>query len=111
LTVCPPSLADLLPEALRHHGHASASEYLTAVKSQLAPRGYAVEPRIVEGNPAAEILAHAEMEDIDLIVMGARGIHGLAKRWLLGNVSRKVLVHATKSVLIVPAGADHAVTT
>ena len=111
LTVSPSRLlAELLPESSRRHAQESASAYLSEVERRLATRGFAVEPRIVEGDPAAAILAHAEIEDIDLIVMGARGIHGLAKRWLLGNVSRKVLVHATKSVLIVPAGADHAVT-
>lgn len=112
LTVSPSRLfAELLPESSRRHAQESASAYLSEVECRLATRGFAVEPRIVEGDPAAEILLHAEAEGIDLIVMGARGIHGLAKRWLLGNVSRKVLVHATKSVLIVPAGADHAVTT
>ncbi len=112
LTVSPSRLfAELLPESSRRHAQESASAYLSEVERRLATRGFAVEPRIVEGDPAAEILLHAEAEGIDLIVMGARGIHGLAKRWLLGNVSRKVLVHATKSVLIVPAGADHAVTT
>lgn len=107
LTVCPPSLADLLPEALRHHGHASASEYLTAVKSQLAPRGYAVEPLIGEGDPAAVILAHAEQEGVDLVVTGARGLRGGLKSLLLGSVSRKVIVHTSKSVLIVHGDSGH----
>lgn len=107
LTVCPPSLADLLPEALRHHGHASASEYLTAVKSQLAPRGYAVEPLIGEGDPAAVILAHAEQEGVDLVVTGARGLRGGLKSLLLGSVSRKVIVHTSKCVLIVHGDSGH----
>lgn len=108
LTVCPSSLfADLLPEALRHHGHASASEYLTAVKSQLAPRGYAVEPLIGEGDPAAVILAHAEQEGVDLVVTGARGHRGGLKSLLLGSVSRKVVVHTSKCVLIVHGDDAH----
>ena len=107
LTVCPPSLADLLPEALRHHGHASASEYLAAVKSQLAPRGYAVEPLIGEGDPAAVILAHAEQEGVDLVVTGARGLRGGLKSLLLGSVSRKVIVHTSKCVLIVHGDSGH----
>jgi len=105
LTVCPSSLfAELLPETVRHHGQASASEYLRTVQERLSPRGFLVERRIVEDDPAAAILANAERGEIDLIVMGSRGVHGLVKQWLLGSVSRKVLVHATTSVLIVPGG-------
>lgn len=110
LTVNPSSLlAELLPESVRRHAQESASAYLNAVERRLATRGFAVESRIVEGDPAAEILVNAEAEGIDLVVAGSRSAHGELKRWLLGSVSRKVLVHATKSVLIVPAGSDHAV--
>lgn len=110
LTVSPSRLlAELLPESARRHARESASAYLNEVERRLAKRGFAVEPRIVEGDPAAEILLNAETEGIDLVVTGSRSIHGELKCWLLGSVSRKVLVHATKSVLIVPAGSDHAV--
>jgi nucleotide-binding universal stress UspA family protein len=109
LTVCPsPPFVGLLPESARQYGQASASDYLKAVKERLSARGYEVEPRIVEGDPAAAILAHAAREGIDLVVMGARGFHGM-KRWLLGSISRKVLVHTSKSVLIVPAGPGQTV--
>lgn len=108
LTVCPSSpFADLLPEAFRHHGRVSATEYLTAVKIRLASRGYAVEPLIDEGDPAAAILAHAQHEGIDLVVTGARGLRGGLKSLLLGNVSRKVVVHTSKCVLIVHGDDTH----
>jgi len=107
LTVCPaPPLADLLPESVRDHGHASAATYLRAVADRLSPRGFAVEPRVAEGDPAAVILALAEKERVDLIIAGTRGLHGL-KRWFLGSVSRKVMVHTTKSVLIVHGDSGH----
>lgn len=107
LTVCPaPPLADLLPESVRDHGHASAATYLRAVADRLSPRGFAVEPRVAEGDPAAVILALAEKERVDLIIAGTRGLHGL-KRWLLGSVSRKVIVHTTKSVLIIHGDSGH----
>jgi nucleotide-binding universal stress UspA family protein len=79
----------------------SASEYLQTVKERLSSRGYAVEPLIVEGDPAAVILSHAETEEIDLVVTGATGLQGAMKRWLLGSASHKVIVHSVKSVLIV----------
>jgi nucleotide-binding universal stress UspA family protein len=52
------------------------------------------------GNPADEILATAGAFDADLIVVGARGMGGMA-RLLLGSVSERVLRHARCPVLIV----------
>ena len=52
------------------------------------------------GNPAGEIIATAEAFDADLVVVGARGLGGMA-RLLLGSVSEKVLRHARCPVLIV----------
>ncbi len=50
---------------------------------------------IVEG--AAEL-------DADLIVLGARGLTGIAA--FLGSVSNRVLQHAGRPVLVIPAAAD-----
>ena len=55
---------------------------------------------MIEGDPAETILKVAKTRDIDLIVMGARGmgrLHGL----LLGSTSQKVLSLAPCPVLIV----------
>jgi nucleotide-binding universal stress UspA family protein len=52
------------------------------------------------GDPADEILATAADFDPDLVVVGARGLGGVA-RALLGSVSEKVLHHARCPVLIV----------
>ena len=54
------------------------------------------------GDPAEEILVTARDFDTDLVVMGARGLGGVA-RVLLGSVSEKVLHHARCPVLIVKA--------
>ncbi|MCA9475567.1 MAG: universal stress protein, partial [Nitrospira sp.] len=42
----------------------------------------------------------AIQHEIQLIVVGARGLKGM-KRFLLGSVSQKILEHASCSVLIV----------
>jgi nucleotide-binding universal stress UspA family protein len=51
--------------------------------------GSQVQPFVVQGDPAEKIIKFAREHDIDLIVMGRRGL-GLAKELLLGSVSRKV---------------------
>lgn len=61
-----------------------------------------VEVRTVarEGEPADAILDVAEEEEIELIVVGHKGMTG-TKRFLLGSVPNKVSHHAPCSVLIV----------
>ncbi|MGH2738961.1 MAG: universal stress protein [Actinomycetota bacterium] len=53
-----------------------------------------------EGNPADAILEIAEREDVDLIVVGNRGMPK-GQRMVLGNVPNHVSHHARCSVLIV----------
>ena len=52
------------------------------------------------GDPPLAILESAKQQDVQMIVVGARGMKGI-KRFLLGSVSQKVLEHAPCSVLIV----------
>jgi len=52
------------------------------------------------GDPASEVVATAIGYDTDLVVVGARGLGGMA-RLLLGSVSEKVLRDAKCPVLIV----------
>jgi nucleotide-binding universal stress UspA family protein len=72
---------------------------LADVERSLTAQGIAValEPRA--GDPATAILDTAEKADVELIVMGTRGL-GTAERWLIGSVSDKVLHHAHCSVLV-----------
>ena len=53
-----------------------------------------------EGSPADVILKTVEEEDVDLIVMGTSGKHGL-DRFLLGSVTEKVVRSAKVPVLAV----------
>ncbi|MNT75297.1 putative universal stress protein [compost metagenome] len=55
--------------------------------------------------PADTILAVAEEEHVDLIVMGSHGRTGLG-RFLLGSVSSQVSTHAPCSVLIAKPRQD-----
>ena len=53
-----------------------------------------------EGSPADVILKTIEEEDVDLVVMGTSGKHGL-DRFLLGSVTEKVVKSAKCPVLAV----------
>jgi nucleotide-binding universal stress UspA family protein len=60
-----------------------------------------VETRLEEdGRPADVIVEIARDEDVDMIVMGNRGIGGITG-WVLGSTSRRVVDSCTKPILIV----------
>ena len=59
-----------------------------------------VEIRLMEGRPSATIVDEAENNDIDLIVIGSRGLGGLTG-WILGSTSRNIVENCTKPVLVV----------
>jgi len=62
--------------------------------------GIVCEHRYLEGGPIHEIVAFAEREHVDLIVMGSHGRTGLA-RLLMGSVAEGVARRAPCPVLIV----------
>jgi nucleotide-binding universal stress UspA family protein len=67
--------------------------------------GVEVEPVILEGNPANEIVNFAEKNDIELIVAGTLGKTGISK-YLLGSVAENVVRHSKKPVLVVGTGME-----
>ena len=59
-----------------------------------------VNATVVEGDPAERIIAYAKDHDVDMIVMGSRGL-GSFKGLLLGSVSNKVSHRADRTCVIV----------
>lgn len=53
-----------------------------------------------EGRPSATIVEQAESDDVDIIVIGCRGIGGYTG-WILGSTSRRVVDSCTKPILVV----------
>jgi len=62
--------------------------------------GVPYECRLVQGLPADEIVRLAQLEKVDLIVLGSRGLTEV-RAFLLGSVSDKVIHHSKCPVLII----------
>jgi nucleotide-binding universal stress UspA family protein len=84
-------LADLLK---------TASSQLVDLKGCAERRGIAVTTRVATGIPSEEVIAAAQAEDSDLIVVGTRGKTGLA-HVLLGSTAERVIRGASCPVLTV----------
>jgi len=82
------------------HGPDSVQVGLEDVREIMSDAGVDAEYISKIGNPAAEILNTAETRDVELIVVGRRGLHPV-ERFLLGSVADRVVQHATCDVLVV----------
>ena len=89
------------PEEFRWRiaGATQAEDVLDRAKQHAADRGVDAETRAVEGGAAESLIAVAESEGFDLIVVGSVGMSG-AKRFMLGNVPHRISHHAPTDVLI-----------
>jgi nucleotide-binding universal stress UspA family protein len=92
----------------RHERHDQALEERVAALVPLVQhaRSLGVDASYLtwSGDPAAGILAAADAEEADLIVVGTHG-RDLAGRLLLGSVSDRLVHDAPVSVLVVRGGA------
>ncbi len=59
-----------------------------------------VETKLLEGRPSKTIVDEAENNDVDLIVIGSRGLGGITG-WILGSTSRRIVESCTTPVLVV----------
>lgn len=62
-------------------------------------KGVRCEAVAVNGNPGEEIVAYADEKNVDMIIMGSRGLTGL--RSLIGSTTHKVLIGTRRPVLVV----------
>jgi len=79
---------------------AKALERLVAFSDELPQLFQKSEPTVAEGHISEEILKAIDVNDIDLVAIGAHG-HGLWQRFVTGSVSETILGHASCSVLLV----------
>ena len=81
-------------------------DVLRVALDRAAASGVVAHPVSILGDPVLELPAYAERMNADLIVIGSRGLGGVTSA-LLGSVSKGVLKHANRPVLIVRAAHAH----
>ncbi len=99
LTVLPPATWSYLDvDEVHKEERASYQAYLDGLKVEEVPcRTVLIEG---EGLGADPLLAYAEKENVELIVMTSHGRTGL-NRWLFGSVAERVVRHAPCPVLTI----------
>ena len=81
---------------------AEAWAYLEGVRKQLPETDLETDLFLLEGRAAQSIVAFAQDEAVDLIVLSSHGHSGLS-RWNVSSVAQKVIMDAPASLLIVRA--------
>ncbi|MBW1608900.1 MAG: universal stress protein [Deltaproteobacteria bacterium] len=75
---------------------------LETVKRRIEKENIACETLVrIDDQPHEPIVQEARKRNVDLIVIGTRGVTGL-KRVLMGSVAQKVIGHAPCPVMVVP---------
>lgn len=96
LHVCEP------PGSECFHIHQLYIERLSEITKEHLEGRTKVEPLVLPGNPAEEIIDYAEGNNIGLITMATHGRSGV-KRWMLGSIVNKVVRETTKPILLIRA--------
>lgn len=87
-------------EREKHAKEAEMQRYAKTLPGALA----ALPPLVVEGLPAKKLLDLAASDDLDLIILGTRGL-SIAERFFIGSTTEKLLTHAPCSLLVMHYGA------
>ncbi|WP_306061855.1 universal stress protein [Natronococcus wangiae] len=88
-------------DALEEEGE----EIIDHVRSRAEDRDVSVTDHVVQGSPRKVILEYADTHDVDLIVMGAHGQHGLGE-YFFGSTTEHIVHQSEVPVLTVRAGED-----
>jgi nucleotide-binding universal stress UspA family protein len=92
------NIADDVLEGLKQSMMAEGDKATSSVEESAKAAGVPVDKKVVEGNPAEEILKISE--GMDVVVMGSVGRTGLSK-FLLGSVAEKVVRNSKVPVMVV----------
>ncbi len=98
-------LAEFSPKMLVDQWTRGTRDALEALAVRLSTSHDRVRTAVRLGGPAAEIMAYASEQQVDLIAMASRG-QGPVGRMLLGSVAEQVVRGATCPVLTIPGDVD-----
>jgi len=87
-------------EQIRQDCFASADKTLREIKDQLRLVPNKIKTLALEGDPGNTIIEYCQDNNIDLVVMGSRGLSGI-KELFLGSVSHHVVQKSSCPVMIV----------
>ena len=93
------------PSELLDQFESEGQTALESVRSRANAAGVRSAGAVTSGPPANAILAAIDQQDVDLVVIGTQGRHGIAQR-LLGSVTERVVRGAPVAVCCVPLAAD-----
>lgn len=91
--------SDMVYDPVQAHGDAQA-ELVKPAMDKFEAIGVKPELVILHGRPADEIIRQVEGGDVDLVVIGSRGLNAL-QEFAIGSVSHKVIKHVDCPVLVV----------
>jgi nucleotide-binding universal stress UspA family protein len=89
-----------VPTTVRDYALRTAQTRLEDLAARLTKDGVTVTTRVRTGQAADEILAVADVERVDAIVMGTHGHTGVRK-WIAGSVAERVIRAANVPVMVV----------
>ncbi|WP_306060962.1 universal stress protein [Natronococcus wangiae] len=93
-------------ETVQKHLRTERRRDVDAIASIAADRNLTVERVVRDGRPHHEILAYAEENDVDLLVLGTHGRTGIC-RWMLGSITTNVVRESPRPVLTVGETTKH----
>ncbi len=98
----PPPISQQEIDAYYNYAKRVAMGIMSGAVSEAKKRGIKLKTETPEGvaSVVETIINHANRENVDLIVVGTRGLGGFRKL-LIGSVSSGVVTHASRPVLIV----------
>ena len=96
-----PVPAEVIVKPLRERAERLAKE----IEEKKKELGLDIEYIVREGSPVEELSKVAEEKDVDLVVVGSRGL-GMVSGYLLGSTSTKIAIACKKNVLIVKPKAE-----
>lgn len=75
-------------------------KYLNRIEKRLEKAGLDVEPRVLTGEPAEQIVDYIGSAQFSLVVMSTHARSGLS-RWVMGSVAMKVVSESSSPLLLV----------